>query len=180
MRSVQNGKHDREPRERGEDDVPPDQRRGRADHRPEQRAEDGCAHGGPDHLAAALARRGGEQPREGARPREAAADALQEAGAGERPEAVGEREAEAREAHQRQADEDGAPRPEPCGRGSARQSADERAGRVRGDEHADPRLREAERVLEVGEERRERRVEHRVHPDERADEEQQAAHCHAA
>ena len=35
-------------------------------------------------------------------------------------------------------------------------------------------------VGEVGEERRQRRVEHRVHPDERADEEQETAHCHAA
>ena len=66
------------------------------------------------------------------------------------------------------------------GGGSARQSADERPGRVGGDEDADPCLREVERVLEVGEQRRERRVEQRVHPDERADEEQEAAHCHAA
>ena len=71
-------------------------------------------------------------------------DSLQEARAGERPEAVGEGEAEAREPHQRQADEDGSPGAESRGRGSARQSADERAGRVGGDEHACPRLREVE------------------------------------
>src|SRR5262249_53019353 len=89
---------------------------------------------------------------------------------------MGEREPDAREAHQRQADEDGASRAESYRRGAARQSADERSGRVGGDQYADPRLREVERVLEVGEERRERGGEQRVHPDERGDEDQETAH----
>jgi hypothetical protein len=37
-----------------------------------------------------------------------------------------------------------------------------------------------ERMREVGEERREGGIEHRVHPDDRADEEKKAAHCHPA
>ena len=58
--------------------------------------------------------------------------------------------------------------------------ADECAGRLGCDEYAGSRLREVEGVREVGEERRERRVEQRVHPDERGYEEQETAHCHAA
>ena len=89
-------------------------------HGPEERAEHGRADRGTDQLAAALARRGGEQPREGAGPREAAAAALQETGRGERPEALGESEAEAREPHQRQPDEHCTPRAEPGGGRSSR------------------------------------------------------------
>ena len=53
-------------------------------------------------------------------------------------------------------------------------------GGVGGDEHAGSRLGEVEVVHEVGEERCERRVEHRVHPDERGDEDEEAAHLSAA
>ena len=80
-------------------------------------------------------------------------------------------------AHQRQAGEDGATGAESRRCCSAGQPAHERAGRVGRDERSGARLREMERVREVGEERRERRVEHRVHPDERADENEEAPHC---
>ena len=144
------GEDDREAGERREHHVAADERGRRSDHRPEQRSEHGRAHRGSDQLAAALARGRGEQPRERTGPGEAAAHALQETRPGERPEAVGEGEAEARKAHQRQPDEDGAPRAEPCCRGSSRQAADERAGRVRGDEDAGSRLREMKRCARSG------------------------------
>ena len=119
-------------------------------HRSEQRSEDGRAHRGSDQLAAALARGRREQPRERTCPGEAAAHALQETRPGERPVAVGEGEAEARKAHQREADEDGAPRAEPCCCGSSRQPAHQRAGRVGGDEDAGSRLREMKACARSG------------------------------
>ena len=60
------------------------------------------------------------------------------------------------------------------------EAADERPGGEGAHEQAGSRLREVERVREVGQERRERRVEHRVQPDERGDQQEQTAHCHAA
>ena len=71
-----------------------------------------------------------------------AATTLGEARRGERPEAVDEGEREARQSHQSQADEDGAPSAESRGGEAAREPADERAGCVRGDEHTRARLRE--------------------------------------
>ena len=93
---------------------------------------------------------------------------------------MGVGEAEARQAHQRKADEDGSPSAETRRGSSSREPADQRACRVRGDERSDSRLGEVKGVGEAGEERRERRVQHRVHPDERGDEEQEAAHLSAA
>jgi hypothetical protein len=84
--------------------------------------------------------------------------------------------AETREAHQRQPDEHGALSAEARGGGSSRQAAHERSGPVGGDERAGSRLGEVEVVGEVGEQRRECRVEHRVHPDECGDEEQETPH----
>ena len=174
------GEHDGEGRDRGEDDSPPEQRRSRSDDGAEQRSEDGGAEPGPDQLPATLARRRREQPREGAGPGEAAAAALYEARRGERPEAVDEGEREARQPHQRQADEDRTPGAESRRDDAARQSADERSGRVGGDKHTRARLREVEVVGDPREERRERRVEHRVDRDERADEDEETAHWRSA
>src|SRR6185436_15159849 len=87
-----------------------------------------------------------------------------------------EREREARQSHQRQPDEDGAPRAESRRGEATREPADERAGCVRGDQDTGARLREVEVLGDAREERCERRIEHRVDRDEPADEEQETAH----
>ena len=160
--------HDGEPGERAEDRCAADQRRGGADDRAEERAEDGRAHRAAEQLAAALARRGREQPRERSRPGERAAAALEEARGEQRPRSCPRRRSRrsrgpspvrptstARRAPSRAA-------AKPPG-----QAADQRAGRVRGDEHAGTRLREPELVREMRQERRQRGVQHRVDEDER-------------
>src|SRR5437763_14432010 len=99
------GEDDGEAGDCREDRSASEQRSGRSDGGAEERAEDGRAEPGPYEFPAALARRRREQPGKGAGPREAAAAALYEARGCQRPEAVDEREGDARESHQRQADE---------------------------------------------------------------------------
>src|SRR5205085_3890692 len=108
---------------------------------------------------------------------EAARRPLQQARCSKRPEPVSEGEAETRQPHQRQADEYRAPSAQSRSGDAAGEAAEERAACVRGDERAGSRLRQVEVVREMREERRERREEHRVDPDERADEDKEAAHC---
>ena len=168
--------HERQPGERAEDHRSTRERGRGADHRTEQRAEDGGAHRAPDQLAAPLARRGREQPRERAGPGERAPESLHEPREEKRREAVREREADAREPHADEPDEHGAPRAHPCRGPAARKSADEGAGRIRSDERSGARLREVQVVREVGQQRRESRVQHRVDEHEHGDEKQQTAH----
>ena len=130
----------------------------------------------PSSSPAPLLRRDGEQPGERARPREGAARALDEAGREQTPEAADEGEAEARQAHHRQADQHRPPRPEARGRDAARQPEDERARGVGRDEHARLALGQPELRGEMRQQRRQRRVEHRVHGDENGDEQEQTAH----
>ena len=63
---------------------------------------------------------------------------------------------------------------------AARQPARERPERVRGGEDAGARLGQAELVREVGQQRRERRVERRVDEDDGGDEEKELAHWTSA
>jgi hypothetical protein len=89
---------------------------------------------------------------------------------------VGEGEADAGQSHQGESAEDCPPGAESSRSRSTRQAADERAGGIGGHEHARSGLRQMERVREVRQERCERRVQHGVHPDHRADEDEKAAH----
>ncbi len=169
--------HDREPGKRGEDDVAAGRDRDHADDRPEQRPEHGGAHRRPDHLPAPLARGGREQPRERARPCERAAASLEEPRRGERTRSC-PANAKPRLAKPISVRPTRTARREPSRAaaappGSPPTSAPAAYAR---DEHAGSRLRQVERLREVGEKRRERRVEHRVDPDEGADEKKQAAH----
>ncbi len=148
----------------------------RADDRAEQRAEDRRADGRPEHLPAARAGRPGNQPRERAGPGERAAEPLREPGQPERPGVPREAEGEARHAHDREPDEERAARPVARGRDPTRQCAEDGACGVGAHEQPRGRLGEAELVGVTRQERYERRVEHRLHEDDAADEEEQAAH----
>src|SRR2546423_283888 len=119
-----------------------------------------------EQLAPALTGSRRQQPRECARPRERAPAALQHAGEEEGPEAAGEGEAEAREAHRGEADENGPARAEPDRGKATRQAADQRAGRIGGYECTCSSLREAELAGEMRQERSERRKQHRVDENE--------------
>src|SRR5581483_4576901 len=72
-----------------------DQAPGRADHRPEQRAEDAGGHRGPHRAAAPVARRREREPGERACPGQRGAEALDETGGEQRREVARERDADA-------------------------------------------------------------------------------------
>jgi hypothetical protein len=105
---------EREARDADPDERRPDpgERRDRPDHGPEQRSEDGGAHGCSDDRPTTLRRRRADDPGERAGPRERAADSLREARRAERPLVAGHAEAEARDGGQRHAEEDGPLGPE--------------------------------------------------------------------
>src|SRR5438105_4807324 len=105
-----------------------------------------------------------------------AAAPQQQAGAEQRPEGVREREAEAREPHQREPRQHRPPRAEMRGSEAAEEPSYERAARVGGDEDPRARLGEPELVQEVRQQRRQRRVQHRVDEDEGGGQDQQTAH----
>ena len=139
----------RPPGERGgadcdgaEHDLRPDHRCGAAEHRPEQHADDRSGERRADQLAAALGRRGRDEPGHARRPHAGAADALDEARGVEQHDVVREREHEARHAEQPEPEQqrglDAPARGEPA----ARHGRGEGAGGVRGREHACARLRE--------------------------------------
>ena len=70
----------------------------------------------------------------------------------------------------------GSPRPEVRRRKAARKPADERPRRICRDENTGKPLRQSELVLEMGEERRQRRIEQRVQGDEQGHKPDEAAH----
>ncbi len=87
-----------------------------------------------------------------------------------------ERDRDAREHHQRQPEQHRRLHAELGREDAARQPARERPERVRGGEDAGARLGQAELVGQVGQQRRERRVERRVDEDDGGDEEKELAH----
>ncbi len=147
-----------------------------AEHRSDDRSEDGGAEGDPDQLAPARAGRCDGQPGERAGPGRRAREALDEASETERPRAGGEREADAREREQREAENDRPLGAESHRGDSAWDAAEESARPERADEQPRAGLREPELVGVAGHERRERAEEHRVDEDDRADEDEQPAH----
>jgi hypothetical protein len=130
--------------------------RQRADHGPEESSEDRRPDRGAEHLAPSVHGRGRDQPRQRPRPRERAADALHEPGGRECPRIAREPEGEAGGAHEPDADEQGTPGPVARGGDSAGQRGNQSSGGVSADEKARGRLREAELVLVMRQERDER------------------------
>ena len=140
----------------------------RADRRADERAGHGGAHRRPDHLAAAVARRGARDPGHRARPRGGAADALDEAG--ERRAAPPSRRTRTSTqvtTSSADAEQHGRADARPRRQVAARERADERARRVRGGEDPGARLRQAVLVLEVRQQRGDRGEEDRVEEHDR-------------
>ncbi len=131
---------------------------------------------GADHRAAIFLRRGRDQPGQRAGPDQRPGDPLDEAGAVEQEDLVGESEDEAGAAEQEQPHDHGALRPHPAGDEARRQRAQQRSRRIGGGE--DPRLRlgQAEFVYVLRQQRRDRGEEGDVEEDHRRREEEQPAH----
>ena len=170
------GQHQRDDADSGERRADADRVGSGAERRADDRAEDRGPEGEAEQLAAPGARRRDREPGEGAGPRGRARGALDEAREPERPWPVGEREGEARQREQAEAEHHGPLRAEAGGGEPARDGADERAGAEGAHEQAGARLAEVELVGVAGHERRERAEEHRVHEHDRADEDQETAH----
>ena len=145
-----------------------------ADHRPEHRAEDRDAHRASDQTSTRVRGRVRDQPREARRPGARARGALEEA--------RGARAADSLCAKPKSAVVIVMPpspmrivglTPRRVARMPAGIPADERAERVRARENARAGLRQPELLRVMRQQRRQRRVEHRVDEDDRADEEEQ-------
>ncbi len=148
-----------------------------AEHGADDGTEHGCAERGPDHLAAAVARRRGRDPGKGTRPGRGARDALDEPGGAEGRRAVRGGEGEAGHREEDEPSDDGALRAEPRRREPARDAAEQRACPERSDEESGAGLREVELLRIERHERRQRGEEQRVDEDDRADEGEETAHA---
>ena len=168
--------HDLEGRDGGERPADADHARGRADHRAEQRAEDGGAHRRAHRLAATLARGGEREPGEPACPGQRRAEALGEPRRDERPVTPGRGDTDTARGDEDEPREDGAPRAAARGDDAAGNRAGQDAEAVRGHERTDAALGEVVRLLEMGQQRCERRVQSGVDDDDDADEGEQPAH----
>ena len=117
-----------------------------------------------------------QQPCKRAGPRERAACALCQPGGEQRLELPGEREADARQTHQRKAHEHRAPRCHAHSSQAAGEGADERADRICSHQCAGLALGEVQCMREVRQQRRQRCVEHRVREHQDRNEQKQTAH----
>jgi len=150
----------------------PDRVGERAHRRARERTGDRRAHRSADHLPAPLARRGAGDPGHRPGPRRRSAHALHEARRVEHRDRIGEGEGDAGSHHQAQSQQHGCAHSGPRREVAAGYGADERAGRIGGNEHSGGRFGQAELILEARQQRRDRRVERCVDEHDRAGEDE--------
>ncbi len=122
----EDGEHDGDPKHRAENQLGADFRRERSQGGAEQGAGDGCSQGGADHRAAALRRRGADQPGQRARPDQRPGAPLDEASG------VEQERTRWRSRRRRWRHRAAAGRRSPCGADRGERRADPRAARRAG------------------------------------------------
>ncbi len=150
-----------------------------ADRRPDDESEHSEPEGRAERLAPTFAGRRRGEPGEGPGPRHGAREALREAGRRRARRSRSRARTGARDAEQEEADDRSALRPDPLCKVARRDAAEHRPRAVGADDEARLQLAEPELSGQGGDERDDRREEHRVGEDDRADEGEEAG-AHAA